>query len=188
MSRVIRVAGAQMGPNSRADSRNSILARMMALLEQAAARGAGLVVFPELPFTTFFPRWLLSEEELDAYYEDAMPNPRVQALFNRARALQVGLQVGYAERTPEGRRFNSAILVTPDGDMMGKYRKIHLPGSVPAAGEALFRLWRPGTAGISRASPVARRDFGHADLQRSPLAGSVARAGLAGCGTGLHRL
>jgi predicted amidohydrolase len=141
MSRVIRLAGAQMGPNLRADSRPAILARMIALLEAAARQGATLVVFPELPFTTFFPRWLLSGADLDAYYETAMPNAHVQKLFDRARELGVGMQLGYAERTDDGHRFNSAILVTPDGAILGKYRKVHLPGSVePRPGERFQQL------------------------------------------------
>lgn len=139
--RVIRVAGAQMGPNQRADDRASILARMVALLEQAAQHGAELVVFPELPFTTFFPRWLLMGNEVEQYFEPAMPNKQVQALFDRARALGVGMQVGYAERTPEGRHFNTSILVGPDGAVFGKYRKVHLPGSVePRAGDRFQQL------------------------------------------------
>jgi predicted amidohydrolase len=141
MSRVIRVAGAQMGPNLRADNRAAILARMIALLEQAASQGATLVAFPELPFTTFFPRWLLSDAELGGYFESAMPNPETQALFDRAKALEIGFYVGYAERTPEGRRFNTSIMVTPDGTVLGKYRKVHLPGSVePRAGDKFQQL------------------------------------------------
>lgn len=38
-----------------------------------------------------------------------MPNPVVQPLFDRARELKVGFHMGYAEPTPEGRRFNAAI-------------------------------------------------------------------------------
>ena len=141
MARVIRVAAAQMGPNQRADSREAILARMVALLEAAAARGATLVVFPELAFTTFFPRWLVDGAELEGYFERAMPNPAVQPLFDRARALGVGFYVGYAELTPEGRHFNSAILVAPDGATVGKYRKVHLPGSVePRPGDRFQQL------------------------------------------------
>jgi predicted amidohydrolase len=141
MSRILRVAAAQMGPNPRAASRAAILDRMIGLLEQASAQGATLVVFPELAFTTFFPRWLLAGEELDAFYETAMPNPAVQALFDRARDLGIGFYVGYAERTPEGRRFNTAILVAPDGAMLGRYRKVHLPGSVePRAGARFQQL------------------------------------------------
>ncbi|NKE45650.1 N-carbamoyl-D-amino-acid hydrolase [Roseomonas frigidaquae] len=120
-----------MGPTQRADSRAQTLARLVALLEQAAARGAKLVVFPELAFTTFFPRWPMDREapELLASFETAMPNPQVQPLFDRARELGVGFYIGYAELTPDGHRFNSAITVGPDGQILFKYRKIHLPGS-----------------------------------------------------------
>jgi predicted amidohydrolase len=114
---------------------------MIALLEEAAGQGAQLVVFPELAFTTFFPRWLLSGEELENYFEPAMPNPRVQPLFDRAKELGVGFYVGYAELTPEGQHFNSAITVGPDGTILGKYRKVHLPGSVePREGSRFQQL------------------------------------------------
>ena len=140
MSRVIRVAGAQLGPIQRADSRAQTMGRLIALLEQAAADGAKLVVFPELAFTTFFPRWFFeSTQELDTYFERAMPGPQTQTLFDRARELGVGFYIGYAELTPEGKRFNSALLVGPDGAVIGKYRKIHLPGSVEPREGARFQ-------------------------------------------------
>ena len=139
MPRMLRIAAAQMGPTQRAEPRETTLARMIALLEEAAGKGAQLVVFPELAFTTFFPRWLLSGEELESYFEPAMPNPRVQPLFDRARELGVGFYVGYAELTPEGQHFNSAITVGPDGSILGKYRKVHLPGSVEPREGARFQ-------------------------------------------------
>ena len=130
MPRHIRLAGAQMGPNSRNDSRAQILARMIALLESAAKEGTELVVFPELAFTTFFPRWPYDDPaEVAHYFEVAMPNPNVQALFDRAAALKVGFYVGYGELTPDGHRYNSAIIVGPNGQTLLKYRKVHLPGS-----------------------------------------------------------
>ncbi|MGK7863402.1 N-carbamoyl-D-amino-acid hydrolase [Falsiroseomonas sp. E2-1-a4] len=131
MSRILTLAGAQMGPTQRSDSRDATLARLVALLEQAASRGAKLVVFPELAFTTFFPRWPMDRDapELIGSFEAAMPNPQVQPLFDRARELGVGFYIGYAELTPDGQRFNSAVTVGPDGTILFKYRKIHLPGS-----------------------------------------------------------
>lgn len=131
MSRRLVIAGAQMGPVQRADRREDTLARLVALLERAAARGARLVVFPELAFTTFFPRWPMEcdSSELLACFESAMPNPALQPLFDRSRELGVGFYVGYAELTPDGRRFNSAVTVGPDGAVLFKYRKVHLPGS-----------------------------------------------------------
>lgn len=130
MARLLRIAAAQMGPTQRADSRAHTLARIVALLETAAADGAEFVVFPELAFTTFFPRWLLSDAERDSYFERAMPNPSTQKLFDRARDLRVGFHIGYAELTPEGKRFNAAILVGRDGAVLARYRKVHLPGTV----------------------------------------------------------
>ena len=139
MPRTLRIAAAQMGPTQKAEPRATTLARMVTLLEQAAAQGAQLVVFPELAFTTFFPRWLLDGAELESYYEMAMPNPQVQPLFDRARELGVGFYVGYAEKTPEGLHYNSAITVGPDGTVLGKYRKVHLPGSVEPREGARFQ-------------------------------------------------
>lgn len=167
MSRTLRVAAAQMGATQLIDKREQTLARMIALLEQAAAAGAKLVVFPELAFTTFFPRWLLQEDALDTYFERSMPNPQVQALFDRARELAVGFYVGYAELTPEGERFNAAILVTASGEILGKYRKVHLPGSVEPRAGAKFqqlekRYFRYGDLGF----PAFRAD---ADWQHGIL-------------------
>ncbi|MDB5922246.1 MAG: N-carbamyl-D-amino acid amidohydrolase [Betaproteobacteria bacterium] len=130
MPRTIRLAGAQMGPSSRNDSRAHILGRMISLLEGAAKEGAQLVIFPELAFTTFFPRWPYEDPaEAAHYFETAMPNPNVQTLFDRAAALKIGFYVGYGELTPEGQRYNSALIVGPNGQTLLKYRKVHLPGS-----------------------------------------------------------
>jgi len=151
LARILRAAAAQMGPTQKADTREQTLGRMLKLLGEAAGRGATLVVFPELAFTTFFPRWFLEGEALDRYCERAMPNPAVQPLFDRARELGVGFYVGYAELTPEGQRFNSAILVARDGEILGRYRKVHLPGSVEP---------RPG----AHYQQLEKRYFGYGDL------------------------
>ncbi len=62
-----------------------------------------------------------------------MPNPAVQPLFDEARRLGIGFHLGYAELAFEGgrkRRFNTSILVDGAGRIVGKYRKVHLPGYV----------------------------------------------------------
>jgi predicted amidohydrolase len=140
MSRIVRVAGAQMGGTQKADSRKHTMDRLIVLLEQSAAQEAELVVFPELAFTTFFPRWFFpNTQELDTYFERGMPNVNVQPLFDRARELGVGFNVGYAELAEDGRRFNTSIIVNPDGSLLGKYRKVHLPGSVEKREGARFQ-------------------------------------------------
>jgi predicted amidohydrolase len=138
MSRSFIVAAAQLGPIARDEPRASAVSRMVSMMEEAHARGATLIVFPELALTTFFPRWWMEDTaELEGFFERAMPSPETQPLFDAAGRLGVGFHLGYAELTQEGRRFNTAILVGPDGTLLGTYRKIHLPG------HAGHEPWRP---------------------------------------------
>jgi len=137
MTRELTVAAAQMGPVARAESRESVVARLIEMLREAAGRGAQLVVFPELALTTFFPRWDLSDSEVLEFFERDMPGPVTQPLFDEARRLGVGFHLGYAEITPDGHRYNSAVLVERDGRVVTTFRKVHLPGhEEPEA-------WRP---------------------------------------------
>jgi predicted amidohydrolase len=138
MSRPLHVAVAQLGPIAAEESRASAVARMIALLREAAGRGAKLVVFPELALTSFFPRWWMEDAaDVERWFETEMPSAETRPLFEAAAELGVGFHLGYAELTPEGRRFNTAILVGPDGAILGKYRKIHLPG------HESHEPWRP---------------------------------------------
>ena len=130
--RVLRVAAAQLGGIQPAETRAQVVARLLGLLERAAAGGCRLVVFPELALTTFFPRYYFEDRgEIDRFFETSMPGPETRPLFDSARRLGVGFHLGYAEIAREGgrtRRFNTAILVDASGRIVGKYRKIHLPG------------------------------------------------------------
>ncbi|WP_296570533.1 N-carbamoyl-D-amino-acid hydrolase [Phreatobacter sp.] len=129
MSRIVTVGAAQMGAIQRAHSRREVVVRMLDLMREAASHCCDLVVFPELTLTTFFPRWWMeSRDEIDAFFEREMPSNETAPLFNEAVRLGIGFSMGYAELTPEGRRFNTAILVNKSGEIVGKYRKIHLPG------------------------------------------------------------
>jgi len=98
-------------------------------MEEASDAGAHLIVYPELALTTFFPRWYIEEDhKLDNFFEKAMPGPETQILFDTAKNLGIGFCLGYAELTLDGHRFNTQILVERDGTIVGKYRKVHLPG------------------------------------------------------------
>ena len=91
--RVITVAAAQMGPVPRADSRQTVIPRMIALLDEAKARGADLIVYPELALTTFFPRRYMEDQtEVDAWFEREMPNAATMPLFARAAEHQMAMR------------------------------------------------------------------------------------------------
>lgn len=129
MSRIITVAAAQLGPIQKADSRQAVVARMIVLMDQAKARGADFIIYPELALTTFFPRWHHEDRsDADHWFEKEMPGAATRPLFERAKAHGMAMSFGYAELTPEGRHFNTSILVDKAGAIVGKYRKVHLPG------------------------------------------------------------
>src|SRR5438067_11661592 len=126
MSRHLKIAAAQLGPLARADSRAVATKRLVSLLREAHGMGARFVVFPELAFTTFFPRWWMEDQaEVDRhYFEREMPGPETKPLFDEARKLGVGFYVGYAELTPDNHRYNAGILVAPGGRIVGKDRNV----------------------------------------------------------------
>ena len=141
MARVITIGAAQLGPIARQESRGLVVKRRLDLLGQAQARGCDLVVFPELALTTFFPRWWMEDQaEIDAFFEREMPGPETRPLFDEAARLGMAFCLGYAELIQEGgalRRYNTSILVDRAGRIVGKYRKVHLPG------HAENEPWRP---------------------------------------------
>ena len=143
MSRKLKAAVAQLGPIHLADDRRSVVKRLIALLREAHAAGTRFVVFPELAFTTFFPRyWMTDQAKIDAFFEREMPGPETRPLFEVAKELGVGFYIGYAELAEEDgrmRRYNSSILVAPDGRFIGRYRKIHLPGHSEHLPDAPFQ-------------------------------------------------
>lgn len=148
------IGAAQMGPIQKSESREVVVLRMIALLDQAAEQGCDLVVYPELALTTFFPRWYMEDQaEVDTWFEREMPNAATQPLFNRAREHSIAISFGYAELTPEGRHFNTSILTNRQGEIVGKYRKVHLPGHVDYDIERDFqhlekRYFEPGDLGF----------------------------------------
>ena len=128
MARIVTIGGAQLGPVARDEPRQSVVARLLALMREAADRGCDLVVFPELALTSFFPRWWMEDDEVDSFCEREMPSPATRPLFDEARERAIGFYLGYAELAEGVRRYNTSILVDKSGEIVGKYRKVHLPG------------------------------------------------------------
>ena len=153
-SRILRTGAAQLGPIQRADSREDVVARMLALLGEAAGQGCDLVIFPELALTTFFPRWYMTDQaEVDGWFETEMPNAVTRPLFERAARHGIAISFGYAELTPEGRHFNTSILTDRSARVIARYRKVHLPGHAELDPERAHqhlekRYFEPGDLGF----------------------------------------
>jgi len=162
MARTIKIAAAQLGPNHLTSKREDVVDRMLHLLRLAASYGARIILFPELAFVTFFPRYLLQPDELDKFFEhgDILTSPITAALFDEARHLSVDVIVGFAERTPEGDGFNTSIYYSAStNSILSKHRKIHLPGFIDplpdpeAINQLEKRYFQPGNLGFTAFRP-----------------------------------
>ena len=171
--RKLVIAAAQLGQIQKAEGRDVAVGRMLRLMEKAHQRGVQVVVFPELALTTFFPRWY-EEDIANAahWYETSMPSNATAPLFEAAKTYGIGFHLGYAEKTPDGRHFNTAIYVHPSGETVLKYRKVHLPG---------HRDFDP----IRKVQHLEKRYFEVGDLGfpviRAPLGGVEANIGMMIC-------
>ena len=126
---VLRAAAVQMSSGS---DKRANLERAEALIRAAVKRGAGLVVLPEV-FSWRGPRGA------EAEFAEPIPGPTSERMSALARELGIHVQAGSVSERIEGDRrcYNTALLFAPNGEMIGRYRKIHLfdveiPGQVSA--------------------------------------------------------
>ena len=113
------MAVAQMEPKLAEKERN--LDACLARLEEAAAAGAELTVFPECAI----PGYMFDSAEEALPYAEEIPGPTTEAFERECARLGVHAITGLLERDGDT-LYNAAILVGPDG-LIGSYRKTHLP-------------------------------------------------------------
>jgi len=136
----LTVAALQLALGREDEAEN--IAAVAALVEQAAARGAKLILPPELFSGPYFCR-----EEDEALFALARPtteHPAVIAMQALAARLKVAIPTSFFER--DGHHYyNTLAMIGPDGAIMGTYRKSHIPDG-PGYEEKYY--FRPGNDGF----------------------------------------
>jgi len=109
---------------------------------KAAARGAKIILPPELFEGHYFCR-----QEDEALFDRAQPteqHPAVQEMRKLAKDLGVYIPTSYFER--DGHHYyNSLAMIDDEGEIMGVYRKSHIPDG-PGYEEKYY--FRPGNTGF----------------------------------------
>lgn len=113
------------------------------LVEQAAEKGAQVVLLQELFETPYFCI------DIDpVHYTEATTvndNPAIAKIRKLAEKLNVVVPVSFYELDEDGRRFNSLAMIDAGGDLLGIYRKSHIP-DFPAYEEVFY--FSPGDTGF----------------------------------------
>ncbi len=118
------------------------VARVEAAVRAAAAKGARIILPPELFQGPYFCR-----EEREEWFAHAHPvagHPVLAAMVPLARELQVVLPVSLFERDGQA-YYNTVAVVDADGAVLGTYRKSHIPDG-PGYEEKFY--FRPGNTGF----------------------------------------
>lgn len=138
--RKITVAALQLALGSQDEARN--IAATVALVEQAAAQGAQIILPPELFSSPYF--CTVEDEALFALARPVEEHPSVIAMRELARKLKVAIPTSFFER--DGHHYyNTLAMIDADGQIMGTYRKSHIPDG-PGYEEKYY--FRPGNTGF----------------------------------------
>lgn len=150
MPRSIEALGALRGRLDEVRAAN--VAHHLALMEHARAEGAALVCFGELFTAPYFalgedPMWL-------DLAEDAAHGPTVSEVRAAAKRLGLIVVAPIFERDPSGGRFNTAVVVDEHGEILGKYRKTHIPHGANEQGSFHERFYYDRSDGQNGSGPA----------------------------------
>jgi N-carbamoylputrescine amidase len=123
--------------------KQAMIDKHLALITQAAGRGAQVVCLQELFYGPYF-----CAEQQTKWYEltERVPDgPTTQLMGEVARRHGIVLVVPLYEEDLAGVYYNSAAVIDADGQYLGKYRKMHIPHCAPGFWEKFY--FRPGNLG-----------------------------------------
>jgi len=100
------------------------LNKAIARIEEAAARGAQVVCLQEL-FRSHYP--CQTEDPVRFDLAEPIPGPSTDALGKIARARKVVVIASIFERRAAGVYHNTAVVIDASGEIVGRYRKMHIP-------------------------------------------------------------
>lgn len=122
MPRELTVAIVQHAAGS--DDQSTNLERSLAGIRDAAEKGAQLVLLPELHATPYFCK--TAEPRLFDLAE-SIPGPTTETLCRAAREHGIAIVGSIFERRNAGVYHNTAVVIENDGQLAGRYRKMHIP-------------------------------------------------------------
>src|SRR5437660_2207710 len=100
------------------------LTRAIEFIRDAAKNGAQIVCLPELFRSQYFCQ---SEDHDNFSLAESIPGPSTDALTKLAREKSIVIVASLFEKRAAGVYHNTAVVIDVDGNILGKYRKMHIP-------------------------------------------------------------
>jgi len=141
MKSTLKLALVQQACNG---GREQNLAESVEGIRHAKAKGADLVMLPELHLGPYFCQ---TEDCRSFDAAEAIPGPTTAELASVARELGIVVVASLFERRAPGLYHNTAVVLDSDGSLAGKYRKMHIPDD-PLYYEKYY--FTPGDLGFRR--------------------------------------
>lgn len=100
------------------------IAKTQQKIIQAAEKGANIVCLQELYRTRYFPQ----QENVDAVpLAETIPGQSTDVFSQLAKKYGIVIIAPLFERASNGKFYNTAVVIGSDGEILGTYRKIHIP-------------------------------------------------------------
>jgi N-carbamoylputrescine amidase len=149
---MVKIAGIQM---SCCRDKRKNLEKAIRLASLAGEKGGNIICFQELANTHWFPTDINPENFKLA---DEVPGPTTEPLQELASKLKAVIILPLFEKNPGGSYFNTAVIIDATGEIIGKYRKVHIP-QIPLWEEKAY--FQPGDLGF----PVFPTRYGQVGVQ-----------------------
>ncbi|MDB5055447.1 MAG: Nitrilase/cyanide hydratase and apolipoprotein N-acyltransferase [Bacilli bacterium] len=137
--RIVKVAATQMGCSGSIDEN---ISKAEGLVRQAAKQGAQIILLQELFETPYFCQ--KQKSDYYAYATELEHNRAINHFRQIAKELQVVLPISFYEKKNNA-RYNALAVIDADGEVLGKYRKSHIPDG-PGYEEKFY--FNPGDTGF----------------------------------------
>jgi len=132
------------------------LERTLTALAQARAEGAEFAIVPECVLHGYGPTNADGYRDRMLEIAEPLDGPRLSRICEQAKALSLYVLVGFAERGEGERVHNSAATISPEGEVLSVYRKVHLRPFESLAHQGMFS---PGDRFEVTALTVGDRTF-----------------------------